>query len=38
MLGNEFLTLYGAVREDLARISNGSKLADFEQKTLGYSP
>ena len=32
MLGNGFLTSYGAVREDLARISNGSKSADFEQK------
>ena len=32
MLGNGFLTSYGVVREDLARISNGSKWADFEQK------
>ena len=34
MLGNGFLTSYGAVREDLARISNGSKWADFEQKPM----
>ena len=32
MLGNGFVTSYGAVCEDLARISNGSKWADFEQK------
>ena len=32
MLGNEFLTSYGLVREHLARICKGSKSADFEQK------
>ena len=32
MLGNGFLTLHGLVREDLARISNGPKWVDFEQK------
>ena len=32
MLGNGFLTPYGLVPEDLARISNASKWADFEQK------
>ena len=32
MLGNGFLTSYGLVREHLARISNGPKSADFEQK------
>ena len=31
MHGNEILTSYGLVREDLARISNGPKSADFEQ-------
>ena len=29
---NGFLTSYGVVFEDLARISNGPKSADFEQK------
>ena len=32
MLGNGFLTSYGLLREHLARISNGPKSADFEQK------
>ena len=32
MLGNGFLTSYRAVREDLARIYNGPKWADFDQK------
>ena len=31
-VGNGFLTSYGLVREDLARIPNGPKSADFEQK------
>ena len=29
---NGFLTSYGVFFEDLARISNGPKWADFEQK------
>ena len=32
MLGNGFLSSYGLVRQDLTRISNGPKSADFEQK------
>ena len=32
MLGNGFQTSYGLVRQDLARISNVPKSADFEQK------
>ena len=32
MPGNAFLTSYGVVFEDLARISNWPKPADFEQK------
>ena len=32
MLGNGFLASYGLVREDFARISNGPKSTDFEQK------
>ena len=31
MLGNGFLTSYGLVREDLNKISNRPKSADFEQ-------
>ena len=38
MLGNEFLTSYGAVCEDLARISNWTKSADFEQKPWAIDP
>ena len=33
MLGNGFLTSYGLVREHLARMCNGPKSADFEQKS-----
>ena len=32
MLGNGFLTSYGLVRQDLTRISNRPKSADFEKQ------
>ena len=32
MLGNGFLTVLGLVRNDLGRILEGPKSADFEQK------